>query len=259
MRIDVLTLLPDVVAAYFSSAMLGRAQERGILSLYAHDLRQYSSDKKHHKVDDTPYGGGAGMVMMVQPFDAAIREVRLKKGWFSRKEPKVRVVMTAASGVQFTQRDAERLASYDQVIFLCGRYEGIDYRVEEFLVDEVFSVGPYVVTGGELPSMMMADAIARNIPGVLGNAETLTEESHTTEGWVEYPHYTKPEIYRFASMPWRGVSEQEAGVPSVLLSGDHKRIAQWRNDEAKMRGNKVKKSYPQNLPQDGEKKDLTGF
>lgn len=233
---DILTILPEVIDAYAHAAMLGRAQKNKLIKIRAHQLREYSTDKKHKKVDDTPYGGGAGMVMMMQPFDAALRKVILKKKFLSRSVPKVRVILTAASGKTFTQRDAERLATYDQVIFLCGRYEGVDHRVEEALVDEVFSIGNYVLTGGELPALVMTDAIARNIPGVLGNDATLSEESHGTEGWLEYPQYTKPEKYVFQPLPGQSEKQaQELVVPSELLSGNHQKIASWRQHQAKNR------------------------
>jgi tRNA (guanine37-N1)-methyltransferase len=156
------------------------------------------------------------MVMMVQPFDDAVADIRLRKKLFSRTVPSVRVVLTSASGKTFTQHDARRLVAYDQVIFLCGRYEGVDARVVDLVADEELSIGDYVLTGGELPALVMADAMARMIPGVLGNTSTLDEESHTTEGFLEYPQYTKPELYK-------GIA-----VPPVLLSGNHRAIEKWR-------------------------------
>ncbi len=236
LNIDILTIIPEVIDVYANAAMLGRAQKNKLMKIRAHQLRDYSADKKHHKVDDTPYGGGAGMVMAIQPFDAALRKVMLRKKFLSRSVPKTRVILTAASGKLFTQRDAERLAEYDQVIFLCGRYEGVDHRVEEALVDEVFSIGNYVLTGGELPALVMTDAIARNIPGVLGNDSTLSEESHGTEGWLEYPQYTKPEKYTLEPVPGQKPKVvRELVVPSELLSGNHKKIASWRQQQAKNR------------------------
>lgn len=236
LQIDVLTILPEVIETYAQAAMLGRAQKNKLLKIRAHQLRDYSADKKHKKVDDTPYGGGAGMVMMVQPFDAALRKIKMRKKLFAQSVPKTRVILTAASGKMFTQRDAERLAEYDQVIFLCGRYEGVDQRVEDAFVDEVFSIGNYVLTGGELPALVMTDAIARNIPGVLGNDMTLSEESHSQEGWLEYPQYTKPEAYIVESFPGKKKQDsREFRVPPELLSGNHKKIAQWRAEEAKKR------------------------
>ncbi|MFH1088975.1 MAG: tRNA (guanosine(37)-N1)-methyltransferase TrmD [Candidatus Uhrbacteria bacterium] len=217
-RFDVLTIFPEIITPYAEASILGRAQKGGFIEIRAHNLRDFATDK-HRRVDDTPYGGGAGMVMQVGVFDLALEE--LKGGKEKEREGKVRVVLTSASGKTFTQKDAVRLAKYDQVIFLCGRYEGVDARVEENLVDESFSIGDYVLTGGELPALVMIDAIARNVPGVLGSGESLTEESHTEVGVLEYPQYTKPEVYK----KW--------AVPEVLLSGDHKKIAEWRKQNQK--------------------------
>jgi len=214
-RFDVLTIFPEIITPYVEASILGRAQKGGLIEIRAHNLRDFATDK-HHRVDDTPYGGGAGMVMQVGVFDLAL------EGIGDRGEGrKVRIILTSASGKPFTQKDAVRLAKYDQVIFLCGRYEGVDARVEENLVDESFSIGDYVLTGGELPALVMIDAIARNVPGVLGSGESLAEESHTEVGVLEYPQYTKPEVYK----KW--------AVPEVLLSGDHKKIAEWRKQHQK--------------------------
>ncbi|MBP9827542.1 tRNA (guanosine(37)-N1)-methyltransferase TrmD [Patescibacteria group bacterium] len=234
-RFDVITIFPEVISPYAEASILGRAQKKKLIKVTAHDLRSFSNDK-HKKVDDTPYGGGAGMVMSVQPFDAAIKKVRRRR--LIGKQPSVRVIMTSASGKRFSQEDAKRLAKYDQVIFLCGRYEGIDGRVEEYIADESLSIGDYVLTGGELPALVMIDAIARQVPEVLGNSETLHEESHDVDGQLEYPQYTKPETYSFSTI--RGKKEAiEASVPAVLLSGNHAAIAKWRKE--KMRQENVKK------------------
>lgn len=223
-RYDVITIFPEVIAPYAEASILGKAQKKKLLKIEGHDLRKYSKDK-HKKVDDTPYGGGAGMVMTVQPFDDAVKAIAMKPRLL-RKKPKVRVVLTSASGHRFTQADAKRLAEYDQVIFLCGRYEGVDHRVQEAVADEALSIGDYVLTGGELPALVMIDAIARNLPGVLGNAETLKEESHGQDGDLEYPQYTKPEIYTLKN-------KQTLAVPPVLLSGNHKDIEKWRKEAMK--------------------------
>lgn len=216
-RFDILTIFPAMIDSYTKESILGRAQKAKLIEVKAHDLRTYSTDK-HHKVDDTPYGGGPGMVMKVEPFDLALKKI--KKG------KKTCVILTAANGKTFTQVDAKRLAKYQQVIFLCGRYEGIDARVEENLVDEIFSIGNYVLTGGELPALVMTDAIARNIPGVLGAEASLEKESHTEEGYLEYPQYTKPEKYK----KW--------SVPEILLSGDHKKIEAWREEQSKKKNDR---------------------
>lgn len=231
-RFDIVTIFPEVIAPYAEASILGRAQKGKHAKIVGHDLRKYSKDK-HRKVDDTPYGGGAGMVMTVQPFDDAVAAIRLKRGWFKKEAPTVRVVMTAAFGKRFTQADARRLSAYDQVIFLCGRYEGIDHRVEVAVADEILSIGDYVLTGGELPALVMTDAMVRLIPGVLGNEQTLAHESHDSEGYLEYPQYTKPEIYK--KNKGKGVVVDLA-VPRELLSGNHKVIAAWRTEQTKRRG-----------------------
>ncbi|MBI4599207.1 tRNA (guanosine(37)-N1)-methyltransferase TrmD [Candidatus Uhrbacteria bacterium] len=213
---DVITIFPEAVPAYAELSILGRAQRDGLIQVRAHDLRDWTSDR-HRKVDDTPYGGGPGMVMRVEPFDKAVRAVR-KKG------KKARVILTSASGKTFTQRDVLRLSAYDQLIFLCGRYEGVDARVEERVADEALSIGDYVLTGGELPALVILDAVARLLPGVLGAAESLEVESHTEEGVLEYPQYTKPESYR----GW--------DVPELLRSGHHAAIEAWRLEQSRKKG-----------------------
>ncbi len=212
-RYDVLTIFPNMISGYASESILGRAREKKLIAVAAHDLRDWAEDK-HRRVDDTPYGGGPGMVMKVDVFERAVKAVRRKGG-------KARVILTSASGKKFTQKDAKRLARYDQVIFLCGRYEGVDARVEEHVADEAFSIGDYVLTGGELPALVMIDAAARHVPGVLGAKESLAEESHAEEGVLEYPQYTKPPVYK----KW--------SVPDVLMGGDHKKIETWRKEHSK--------------------------
>ena len=209
-RLDIITIFPEVTAPYASASILGRAQEAGLIEIKSHNLRDWTTDK-HNTVDDTPYGGGPGMVMKVEPFDKAVTDVKESKN--------SRVILTSASGKTFTQEDAKRLAKYDQLIFLCGRYEGVDHRVEEHVADEALSIGDFVLTGGELPALTMIDAIARMVPGVV-QEDSLQTESHDTEGYLEHPQYTKPETYN----EWQ--------VPEVLLSGDHKKIAEWREENS---------------------------
>ncbi|MFA4845978.1 MAG: tRNA (guanosine(37)-N1)-methyltransferase TrmD [Patescibacteria group bacterium] len=211
-QFDVITIFPEVVEPYVQASILGRAQKAKLIEIHAHQLRDWAEDK-HHKVDDTPYGGGPGMVMKVEVFEKAVKAVEGVK--VGRK--KVRVILTSASGKTFTQADAKRLAKYDQLIFLCGRYEGVDHRVEEYVADEALSIGNYVLTGGELPALVMIDAIARMVPGVI-EKESLARESHSEEGYREHPQYTKPPVYK----KWK--------VPEVLLSGDHKKIEEWRKE-----------------------------
>ncbi len=209
LRVDIISVIPEVCTPYTDASILGRAKKSRLLEVHVHQLRDFTIDRQKH-VDDKPFGGGPGMVMMVQPFDAAVKFVKTKN-------KKARVILTSAKGKFFTQQDAKRLSKYEGLVFLCGRYEGVDERVSELLADEELSIGPYVVTGGELPALVMLDAIIRLRPGVLGDAESLVNESWNDGETVEYPHYTRPAEYKGSK------------VPAVLLSGDHKKIALWRN------------------------------
>lgn len=217
LRADVLTIFPEACEPYLSASILGRARRAGILDVRVHQLRDWTHDK-HHRVDDKPFGGGPGMVMKVEPFHDALVALglRTKKGAKTAKAKKARVILTSAKGKPFTQADARRLARYGRLVFLCGRYEGVDERVAAKLADEERSIGPYVLTGGELPALVMLDAVARLRPGVLGKEASLAEESWSDGATTEYPQYTRPEAY----LGWK--------VPDVLLSGDHKKIAEWR-------------------------------
>ena len=243
-KFDIVTIFPEIITPYAEASILGRAQKKKLIKITAHQLRDFSKDK-HSKVDDTPYGGGAGMVMTVQPIADAVKKIT------SRCKSKKRIILTSASGKKFTQADAKRLAKYGRLVFICGRYEGIDARVEKEIADESFSIGDYVLTGGELPALVMTDAIARQVKGVLGSAESLAEESHDTEGLLEYPQYTKPEIYfppfqggikggseiRRTKERIKGGGRKRKGwtVPKILLSGNHAAIKKWREEQSKKR------------------------
>lgn len=198
--------------------MLGRAARKRLLSFHAHNLRRWTHDR-HKTVDDKPFGGGPGMLMKPQPFLEALAWLKLRNIKTGRRRTgaaRARVIATAANGKPFTHADAARLATrYTRIVFLCGRYEGMDQRILDRLADEVFSIGPYVLTGGELPALVMTDAIARHVPGVLGKEASLAEESWS-DGEGEYPQYTRPET-------WLGIK-----VPKILLSGHHKDIEAWK-------------------------------
>ncbi len=209
----VLTLFPEMVIQGLSPSVIGRAWEKKIISLNAVDIRDYTTDR-HRKVDDYPYGGGAGMLMQAQPVYDAHRAVTGGR--------KVRTIYVTPQGTPFTQAKARELANEDELVFLCGHYEGIDERVLEEIVTDYISIGDYVLTGGELPAMVMIDAIARLIPGVLGNDISAEEESFYND-LLEYPQYSRPEEWR------------EKRVPEVLLSGDHKKVMQWRLEQARQR------------------------
>lgn len=218
MRFDIISLFPEGFDSYFGVSILKRASDKGLIAVVTHQLRDYAHDK-HKTVDDTPYGGGAGMVLKVEPIAECLKAVKELQA--SRYEPNAtRTILFSAKGKIMTQADVKRLATYDRLILLCGRYEGVDERVAEYLVDEELSIGEYVLTGGELPAMIVVDAVARLIPGVLGNEESAVTESHSALGVLEHPQYTKPEV-------WQGKR-----VPEVLLSGHHAEIAKWRTEIA---------------------------
>ena len=214
MRVDVVTIFTDYLAP-LELSLIGRAREQGLLELVVHDLRDFTTDR-HRTVDDTPYGGGAGMVMAPQPWGAALDHVR------SQHEGSPHLLVPSPSGVRFSQAMAHELADEPWLAFACGRYEGIDERVLEEAADTVrvtpVSLGDYVVNGGEVAVLAIVEAVARLLPGVVGNAESLVEESHEG-GLLEYPVYTKP-------ASWRGRE-----VPEVLLSGHHGRVEQWRYEQ----------------------------
>ncbi len=208
MKFDIITIFPEVFKAYFSQSILGRAQKNNKLEIKIHNLRSYTKNK-HKKVDDTPYGGGAGMVMKVAPIFRAIEDIK-------KDNKNSRVILFSAKGKRFTQEDARRMSRYDNLILICGRYEGVDERVAKHIADEEISIGSYVLTGGEIPAMVLVDSISRLIPGVLGNPKSLEEESFSELKSLEYPQYTKPEVFQ----SWK--------VPKVLLGGNHKEIKLWR-------------------------------
>lgn len=228
-KFDFLTIFPEMIEPYFELSILGRARKNKLIDVEAHQLRDWAVDKHGH-VDDRPFGGGPGMVMRVEPFYNALKKLKVLKtplikggrGGFA-----TRVILTSAKGKLFSQKDAQRLAKYDRVVFLCGRYEGVDERVATKLADEELSIGQYVITGGELAALVMSDAIARNIPGVLGKEESLKEESWNSDQ-SEYPQYTRPEIFFAKGESASGGNKWK--VPKILLSGDHKKIKEWRTD-----------------------------
>lgn len=228
MRFNVITIFPEMIEAYCNTAIVGRAQKNKIITVNAVQLRDFTSDR-HKTVDDTPYGGGAGMVMKPEPIFAALKSLdaipfsktdglsKIKKVLTGGLTKKKRTVLLSPRGRQFNQSIATEWSKLSEITFVCGRYEGIDERVVEHMVDEEISVGPYVLAGGELGSLIMIEAIARLLPGVLGNPESLTEE--TVGDDAEYPQYTKPAEFR----GWK--------VPDTLLSGNHAHIAAWRRSQ----------------------------
>lgn len=213
MRFDILTLFPEMIETVLSESIIGRARENSVISVFAHNIRDYSKDK-HRRVDDTPCGGGKGMLMAVPPIDACHSAVLAKA-----PELKTRTIYMSPQGRVLTQNVAKELASYERLIILCGHYEGVDRRAVELLCDDEISIGDYVLTGGELPACVLVDTVSRMIDGVLSDAECFSKESFMN-GMLEYPQYTRP-------IEYKGMT-----VPDVLLSGDHKKIEEWRKKAA---------------------------
>jgi tRNA (guanine37-N1)-methyltransferase len=228
MRIDFLTLFPDMFQGVLNESILKKAQEKDAVQFQVINFREYSSNK-HSNVDDYPYGGGAGMVLKPQPIFDAVEDIR------KQTDTKPKVILLCPQGVRFTQDKAEQLATEDHLLFICGHYEGYDERIREHLVTDEISIGDFVLTGGELASMVIADSVVRLLPGVLGNEESPVLDSYSS-GLLEHPHYTRPADFR-------GMM-----VPEVLLSGNHKRIDEWREQESLrrtfMRRPDLLKSYP---------------
>ena len=210
MRIDVVTIFPPLLAGAFEHSIIKRARDRGIVDVQIHDLREHTDDR-HRTVDDYPYGGGAGMVMKPEPWFRAVESLR------DQGDPG-RTILLTPQGKRLNQRLIQRLASEDRLIILCGRYEGVDERVREHLVDEEVSIGDYVLSGGEPAAVVLVDAVVRLQPGALGSAESTVEESFA-DGLLEYPQYTRPPEFR----GWR--------VPDILLSGDHGAVDRWRREQ----------------------------
>lgn len=212
MQFDILAIFPDIFNSYFNESILKRAQKKKLISVKIHNLRDYTSDK-HKTVDDRPYGGGPGMVMKVEPLYKCLKSIKRKR--------KSKVILLSPKGKQFSQQTANAYAKLDQLIFICGRYEGVDERIKKY-VDLELSTGPYVLTGGELPAMSVIDAITRLLPGVLGDADSPVDETFSKNpAYKEYPHYTRPEVFKGQK------------VPKILLSGDHAAISVWRSKHSR--------------------------
>ncbi len=209
MRIDILTLFPKMFNGPFAESIIKIAQEKGLVAIRIHNLRKWAKDKRR-TIDERPFGGGIGMVLMIEPIDQALKELRRKNS---------KVILLTPQGKPFNQKTAQKLAKLKHLILICGHYEGVDERVREHLVDEEISIGDYVLTGGELPAMVVADTISRLIPGVLEKPEATKNESFQTPT-LEYPQYTRPANFK----GWQ--------VPKILLSGDHQKIKEWRKEKA---------------------------
>jgi len=229
-QFDIITIFPHIFDSYFNTSIINRAQKSGLVKIKIHDLRLWTSDK-HKTVDDRPYSGGPGMILKVEPIYKALKKIK------TRETKKSRVILLTPQGRQFNQQRAKRLSKTEKVILICGRYEGVDERVNKF-VDEKISIGPYVLTGGELPVMIIVDAITRLIPGVI-RSESIKEESFNYQLTIknqqsvfslEYPQYTRPEVFTYKDKYGK---IKKLPVPKVLLSGNHKEINEWKGNKSK--------------------------
>ncbi len=216
MRFDIITIFPEIFDCYFQQSLLAKAQKKGLLKIEARDLRQFAKDK-HKTVDDKPFGGGRGMVMKVEPIAKAV--AKLQKG------KKTKVILFSPRGKKFNQKMASQWSKLDQLIMISGRYEGIDERVAKYIADEQVSVGDYVLMGGEAPALIVVEAVARLIPGVIGKPELVKQRITKQKGFIEYPQYTRPEIVE--------IDGKKRRAPKVLVSGNHKDIDQWRAKQSK--------------------------
>ena len=216
MQFDIMTLFPDLVSTVLGESIIGRAQKSGAIKINCHNIRDFSEDK-HRRVDDTPYGGGKGMLMMAPPIYRCYEHIMAQK----QTDAQTRVIFMSPSGSLFDQNKAEELSKYEHVVILCGHYEGVDRRVIDEIVDEEISIGDYVLTGGEIPACIVVDSVSRLVDGVLSDPECYEEES-ISSGYLEYPQYTRP--YEF-----HGVK-----VPDVLLSGHHENIKKWRREQSRI-------------------------
>ncbi len=214
MQFDVFTLLPEIFPPYLDSSILQRARQRGLIDVRIHNIRDYTHDK-HHTTDDTPYGGGGGMVMKPEPMFEAVESVL-------GPESGVPIILMTPQGRVFNQSIAQELSRHEKIILICGRYEGVDERIRQHLVTDEISIGDYVLTGGEIPALILIDAVSRLLPDVLGDPTGAEDDSHSN-GLLEYPHYTRPPEFRGES------------VPDILMSGDHAKIDKWRREQSLLR------------------------
>jgi len=211
MKIDILTLFPEMFVGPFQESMVKRAQDIEAVEISVYNLRDWTEDI-HKTVDDRPYGGGAGMVLKVDVIDRALSDLATSSGQHAKR------ILMSAKGHSYTQQKAQEFSQLDHLVLIAGHYEGVDERVAEHLVDEEIRIGDYVLTGGELPAMIVVDSVARLLPGVLGNDQSALHESHSKQGYLEHPHYTRPADYK----GWQ--------VPEVLLNGNHAEIEKWRKE-----------------------------
>jgi len=215
-KFDIITIFPDIFDSYFKESLIARGQEKKLIKINIHNLRDWTSDK-HKTVDDKPFGGGLGMVLKIEPIYKSVQSLKSKV-----KSQKSKIILFTPRGKKFNQKMAYQFSKLDQLILICGRYEGVDERVAKYIADIELSIGDYDLMGGELPAMVVIETVARLIPGVLGKKELLEKRITKDKGFIEYSQYTRPEVFN----KWR--------VPKVLLSGDHKKIEEWRKKHGKI-------------------------
>ncbi len=223
MTFHIITIFPRIFDSYFNESIIKRAQAGGQAKIKIYNLRDWTTDR-HKTVDDVPYGGGAGMVMKIEPLYKALKDITTPQIRGARGVKNQKIILLSAKGKRWTQQLAQKHSKLEDMVLICGRYEGVDERISK-LIDEEISIGDYVLTGGEIGALAIVDSITRLIPGVLGNRESLKDESHTEPGVLEYPQYTRPEVFEIEGKKYR--------VPKVLLSGDHKKIEDWRKSKMK--------------------------
>ena len=222
MIFDIITIFPDIFKSFLGESLIFRAQEKKLVEVNIHNLRNWTTDK-NKTVDDRPYGGGLGMVLRVEPIHRAIQEIKNSK----EVKKKSKVILFTPRGEKFNQKTAYRLSKLDQIIMICGRYEGVDERVVKYIADLKLSIGEYDLMGGDLPAMIVMETVSRLVPGVMGKAQLLEERITKEKGFIEYPQYTRPEVFEF-------FDGKKRRVPKTLLSGDHKKIAEWRRKYQKI-------------------------
>ncbi|MDA3840554.1 MAG: tRNA (guanosine(37)-N1)-methyltransferase TrmD [Patescibacteria group bacterium] len=219
MNFHIITIFPNIFDSYINESIIKLAQEKDLINIKTYNLRDWTTDK-HKTVDDTPYGGGAGMLIKIEPLYGAVKSIKLKV-----KSGKTKTILLSAKGSTWNQQSAQKFSTdYTDIILICGRYEGVDERISNF-IDEEISIGDFVLTGGEIGALTLIDSITRLIPGVLGNEESSISESHSKKNILEYPQYTRPEVFE--------VENKKYPVPSILLSGNHKNIEEWREKNKK--------------------------
>lgn len=248
-KFDVITIFPEIFSSYVSESLIARAIKKKLIKINIHNLRKWTNDN-HQTVDGRPFGGGLGMVMMIEPiFKAvnAIRKFEIRNSKFENKSKlvtknkklKTKIILFTPRGEKFTQKMALKISKLDQVIFICGRYEGVDERVAENIADIKLSIGEYDLMGGELPAMIVIESVSRLVPGVIGKEELLKERVTKAGGFIEYAQYTRPEVFDSSKFGKRGVDLPKFSrkkfwrVPKVLLSGDHKKIEEWKKNHSK--------------------------